>query len=634
MHIVWSPSTVELISGACGFLATMPTSPRYSPKTGWNTEISGMQKSRKNEVARKSRPTKDATDDNSEKRVHREKSKNKQDRSKSRSKRIPESISIKNTTHKKNRSIPDSISIDTRKSSKSKKSTKSGRSSRSKRRNVASSELRISRSKSPRKILEAARALVKRAKSRSRRRLAVEDGPRSSDDDTSSKPRSKSTMSVGEGEEIVKRTGDKFALKKSKSKSARAVTECEVSPPKAKAETKEKSSPKSKSEGNEENRDTVMSMPVRNLSSDTLESFLAMRVTKTPDGKADELSRGAYSIASKLLHSKTKKNVTSAPLGQMSGLETGSVFTSTPSEWLPNAPQSKEEARLFWEKEPKPLASAGTSMEKGIQKTARETAAGLKTGLQQEGHQACTSSRRRSRSSKHKELKKKHNGVDGRMSSTLSRNNETRKKESGRRPKSSKKPDDNKEEHSHGKEGKKSKNRTNRDKSTGDREKGMSRSSRPCSGDRMESDSRSFSMGNDLGSKASHADIPGGSRPGLSRNSSWRPPAVRREQSTGMLHLPPKKASTLLGSTGECDDEDEVSLSLGPSRRSTRGATRRKPEMEEKATAYTEHDIFSSYTWSLSTQDLHKIQRERLILKERIRDTPLFRAYRRIEALG
>jgi hypothetical protein len=47
---------------------------------------------------------------------------------------------------------------------------------------------------------------------------------------------------------------------------------------------------------------------------------------------------------------------------------------------------------------------------------------------------------------------------------------------------------------------------------------------------------------------------------------------------------------------------------------------------------YNEEDVFSFYSWSTHRQDTQKIQRERLLLRQSIRDTPLYRVFHHIHS--
>ena len=56
-------------------------------------------------------------------------------------------------------------------------------------------------------------------------------------------------------------------------------------------------------------------------------------------------------------------------------------------------------------------------------------------------------------------------------------------------------------------------------------------------------------------------------------------------------------------------------------------------ETKEEEPQYDQEDIFTWYSWSHSRQDLRKIQKERMILRNSILDTPLYRAYERLRAI-
>jgi hypothetical protein len=58
-------------------------------------------------------------------------------------------------------------------------------------------------------------------------------------------------------------------------------------------------------------------------------------------------------------------------------------------------------------------------------------------------------------------------------------------------------------------------------------------------------------------------------------------------------------------------------------------------EEVEQPVQYIEQDIFSVYTWSLAQSDTQRIQKERQILKDSLRDSPLFRVFphQRIQSL-
>jgi hypothetical protein len=47
----------------------------------------------------------------------------------------------------------------------------------------------------------------------------------------------------------------------------------------------------------------------------------------------------------------------------------------------------------------------------------------------------------------------------------------------------------------------------------------------------------------------------------------------------------------------------------------------------EQPVNYFEQDIFSVYTWSSTRSDTQRIQKERKILKDSLRDSPLFRVF-------
>jgi len=73
-----------------------------------------------------------------------------------------------------------------------------------------------------------------------------------------------------------------------------------------------------------------------------------------------------------------------------------------------------------------------------------------------------------------------------------------------------------------------------------------------------------------------------------------------------------------VGRTGDADTKLQIS--------------EEKDEAEEPPVDYSEEDIFSFYSWSVAKQSARKIQAERLQLKESLRDTALYRAYQRMNA--
>ena len=57
-----------------------------------------------------------------------------------------------------------------------------------------------------------------------------------------------------------------------------------------------------------------------------------------------------------------------------------------------------------------------------------------------------------------------------------------------------------------------------------------------------------------------------------------------------------------------------------------------QPDDDESVVDYDEEDIFSFYCWSRAKQDPRRIQKERLLLRESICTTPLYRAFHRFDA--
>jgi hypothetical protein len=126
-------------------------------------------------------------------------------------------------------------------------------------------------------------------------------------------------------------------------------------------------------------------------------------------------------------------------------------------------------------------------------------------------------------------------------------------------------------------------------------------------------------------SRGDEIDLSCSRRRGFERTSSWKPPAARQES----------KTSSLLDSTFK----NESVTPQGTPRRASKGEIRDRKRSsvkiaEHSATSvYMEEDIFSYYAWSLSSQTFYTTQRERQLLKNSIRTTPLFRAYRKIEMM-
>lgn len=135
------------------------------------------------------------------------------------------------------------------------------------------------------------------------------------------------------------------------------------------------------------------------------------------------------------------------------------------------------------------------------------------------------------------------------------------------------------------------------------------------------------------------------SRPSLQRSTSWRPPTdlndldqemqMKRSES---VRLPVNQPTATTGggrrqSLARTSSWRPPSVREGPSRRMSEGLERHERILEKPRAVYTEEDIFTSYTWSLTRQDFYKVQKERLLLKDSIRDTALFRAYQKIVAV-
>lgn len=73
---------------------------------------------------------------------------------------------------------------------------------------------------------------------------------------------------------------------------------------------------------------------------------------------------------------------------------------------------------------------------------------------------------------------------------------------------------------------------------------------------------------------------------------------------------------------------------MAPRRRSSTatGSAKKSNQTVEPQVEYKEEDVFTYYSWSNARQDPRKIAKERKALKDSIRDTPLYRAFLRIEA--
>jgi hypothetical protein len=61
-------------------------------------------------------------------------------------------------------------------------------------------------------------------------------------------------------------------------------------------------------------------------------------------------------------------------------------------------------------------------------------------------------------------------------------------------------------------------------------------------------------------------------------------------------------------------------------------ATALRDDADLPATEYNEEDVFSFFSWSVKRQDPHKIQKERKLLKDAIRESPLYRVYQHAHA--
>ena len=57
-----------------------------------------------------------------------------------------------------------------------------------------------------------------------------------------------------------------------------------------------------------------------------------------------------------------------------------------------------------------------------------------------------------------------------------------------------------------------------------------------------------------------------------------------------------------------------------------------RDEADLSAAEYNEEDVFSFFSWSVKRQDQHKIQTERKLLKDAIRESPLYRVYQHAHA--
>jgi hypothetical protein len=69
-----------------------------------------------------------------------------------------------------------------------------------------------------------------------------------------------------------------------------------------------------------------------------------------------------------------------------------------------------------------------------------------------------------------------------------------------------------------------------------------------------------------------------------------------------------------------------VSPTLYASRQSNQG------EHDDAVVDYNEEDVFTFFSWSTHRQDPQKIQRERMLLRQSIRDTPLYRVFHHVHA--
>lgn len=102
-------------------------------------------------------------------------------------------------------------------------------------------------------------------------------------------------------------------------------------------------------------------------------------------------------------------------------------------------------------------------------------------------------------------------------------------------------------------------------------------------------------------------------RGSLSSVSSWRPPSMRKSDTT---RLSDHQANINARSTSK----------LRPSRRASEHSQEEKRSLkDEPPVVYDEVDIFTYYSWSTARQSFNKTQKERLILRNSIRDNSLFR---------
>ena len=92
----------------------------------------------------------------------------------------------------------------------------------------------------------------------------------------------------------------------------------------------------------------------------------------------------------------------------------------------------------------------------------------------------------------------------------------------------------------------------------------------------------------------------------------------------------PAKDSTPFTPSRRMSAEDQVKP-LGSDKIAATPTTDATDESLDAVT-YDEEDIFTFFSWSSSRQDPHKIQKERMLLKQSIRETPLYRAFQHLNA--
>ena len=69
-----------------------------------------------------------------------------------------------------------------------------------------------------------------------------------------------------------------------------------------------------------------------------------------------------------------------------------------------------------------------------------------------------------------------------------------------------------------------------------------------------------------------------------------------------------------------------------PTQHGDSALTALRDDADTSATEYNEEDVFSFFSWSVKRQDQHKVQKERKLLKEAIRESPLYRVYHHAHA--